>query len=119
MRSDNLSNLAFCSVAENGIADRPSGGNAEPRERQLARLNNQHNKRVGIRLPKTPHPLKIGCTGQTELSFHSLAREGALCQPKFESAVPIGFLDVIIHCHRQAQSAFLPASFENSAATAG
>ena len=40
----------------------------------IIRLNYQHNKRVGIGLAGTPHPLEVFGAGQTKLSLHPLPR---------------------------------------------
>ena len=40
--------------------------------RMVTLLYNQHSKRVGIGLARTPHPLEIFRPGQTELSLHPL-----------------------------------------------
>jgi hypothetical protein len=44
----------------------------------IMRLNYQHNKRVGIGLAGTPHPLEVFGAGQTELSLHPNPRTCSL-----------------------------------------
>jgi hypothetical protein len=45
------------------------------------RLYYQHNKRVGIGLAGTPHPLEVFGAGQTELSLHPLPRTCSIFPP--------------------------------------
>jgi hypothetical protein len=44
-------------------------------------LHYQHNKRVGIGLARTPHPLEVFGAGQTELSLHPLPRTCSIWFP--------------------------------------
>lgn len=65
---------------------------------------------MGIRLAKSPHPLKILRTGQAEPALHTeYAMPDWLC-------VPVNFLDVVIFAHGQAVTAFGAAAFQNAAA---
>jgi hypothetical protein len=50
----------FGAVAAHRQSDSFPGGHAHAQVRLVAGLDNQDNKRVGIRLAKTPHPLEIG-----------------------------------------------------------
>jgi hypothetical protein len=51
---------AFGAVASHSQSDSFSGGHAHTQAGLVAELDYQHNKRVGIRLARTPHPLEIG-----------------------------------------------------------
>lgn len=54
-------------------------------------MGDQHDKRVGIRLSETPHPLEIGGTGQAKPALQQNAWESPV-----PLAVPIRSLDVIV-----------------------
>ena len=47
----------------------------------IMRLHYQHNKRVGIGLAGTPHPLEVFGAGQTEPSLHPLPRTCSILVP--------------------------------------
>ena len=47
-------------VPPHRVPDCPSGRHAHTDAGQVAGLCYQHNKRVGIRSSKTPHPLEVG-----------------------------------------------------------
>ncbi len=51
---------SFGAIPSDGPANGLSGGDSDSHVWLVAGLGNQHNKRVGIRLSKTPHPLEIG-----------------------------------------------------------
>ena len=69
----------FGPVPVNSCSHRPSRRHTDPYMRDFSAslvmsLHYQHNKRVGIGLAGTPHPLEIFGVGQTELSLHPYSR---------------------------------------------
>jgi hypothetical protein len=50
----------FGAVASHSQSDGLPGGHTHAQVGLVTGLDNQDNKRVGIRLAKTPHPLEIG-----------------------------------------------------------
>jgi hypothetical protein len=64
----------FCSIAMNSGPYCPPSRNTDFDLRLIMSLNYQHNKRVGIGLARTPHPLEVFGSGQTKLSLHPLPR---------------------------------------------
>ena len=59
----------FGSITMNGGPDCPASCNSNLYVRLFMRLHYQHNKRVGIGLARTPHPLEVFGSGQTKLSL--------------------------------------------------
>jgi len=72
----------------------------------VALLYHQHNKRVGIRLARTPHPLEIFRPGQTELSLHPLLKNHLL---------PANLFNVFVGLYRQLMTTAQAAALEHSA----
>jgi hypothetical protein len=68
---ESLPQEAFSPVAGYGSPDGTPGRDGKTGCFQLILRNHKHNKRVGIRLSYSPHPLEIGRSGQAELAFHS------------------------------------------------
>lgn len=50
----------FGAIASHGGSHSAPGGDSHAHAGRVAGLGNQDDKRVGIRLSKTPHPLEIG-----------------------------------------------------------
>jgi hypothetical protein len=97
---------SLCAVAVHGCANRLAGSDAHPQAGLFAFLHHQHNKRVGIRLAGTPHPLEIFGPGQTELSLH----------PRLVCAVlPANLFDVFVGCDREFVTPAQAAAFEYGA----
>lgn len=61
---------AFCPVALHCIAQATPCGDTHTQALFLIFTDDQHNKRVGKRLSRTPHPLEIGCFFQSKPAFH-------------------------------------------------
>jgi len=61
---------AFAPVSNDRCANRLACRDSHTHVGLIAFLRNQHNKRVGIGLAITPHPLEVFGSGQTELSLH-------------------------------------------------
>ena len=59
----------FGSITMNGAPYCPSSRNSNLYMRLFMALHYQHNKRVGIGLARTPHPLEVFGSGQTKLSL--------------------------------------------------
>jgi hypothetical protein len=73
--------------------------------RSVTFLDYQHNKRVGIGLARTPHPLEIIRPGQTEISLH----------PRLLSAdLPANLFYVFVHCNGQLMATAQTAALEYS-----
>src|SRR5215212_7707284 len=60
----------FGTVPINRCSHRSPRGDTDFYTRLVMRLHYQHNKRVGIGLARTPHPLEVFGAGQTEFSLH-------------------------------------------------
>jgi hypothetical protein len=100
---------SLCPVALHCCPDRPAcrdpHANARP-SALLAFQHNQHNKRVGIGLTGTPHPLDIFGSGQTEPSLHPrLLRAG----------LPADLFHVFVHLNGQSMAAAQATTLEHGA----
>ena len=60
---------AFCSITMNGGSHRLASRDPYFQIWLFIALHYQHNKRVGIGLARTPHPLEVFGSGQTKLSL--------------------------------------------------
>jgi len=60
---------SFCPVPMNGRPYCPACRDPHFYTRLIMSLHYQHNKRVGIGLARTPHPLEVFGSGQTKLSL--------------------------------------------------
>ena len=69
-----FSQKPFGPVSMNGGPYCPSSRNPDFYAWLFVSLHYQHNKRVGIGLAGTPHPLEVFGPGQTKLSLHPLSR---------------------------------------------
>jgi hypothetical protein len=96
----------FCAVAVNGCANRLAGCDSHAQAGLFAFLDNQHNKRVGIRLARAPHPLEIFGPGQTEPSLHPRLVWGIL---------PANLFDVFVGGDCQFVTPAQAAAFEDGA----
>jgi hypothetical protein len=78
--------------------------------------NDQHSKRVGIRLTRVPHPLDFCRPRQTKLSFHPRPCFG---KDLISCRLPADALDVIVHGNRQLMPATQAAALDHVASILG
>jgi len=66
----------------------------------IVSLNYQHNKRVGIGLAGTPHPLEVFGPGQTKFSLHPLPRTRLSELTAYQRTFLTCLLAVTVNCLR-------------------
>ena len=69
-RAHRFAQKSFRAVPIDSRPHRPARRHPHLHTRLVMRLHYQHNKRVGIGLSITPHPLEVFRSGQTETSLH-------------------------------------------------
>jgi len=67
---DGCPHETFQTVTLHSIAQATSCSDPDLQAISLVFPDNQHNKRVGKRLSRTPHPLEFGCFSQSKPAFH-------------------------------------------------
>jgi hypothetical protein len=99
---------SLCAVAQDRIADSPSGCYAKPGFLQTIGGNDQNGERVGIGFPFTPHPLEVGRAREPIIAVHFSSRaivkfqltnrSGMIVLPHPETlSLPVDLLYVIVH----------------------
>jgi hypothetical protein len=68
-------------------------------------LNHQYNKRMGIRLSGSPHPLEIFRSGQAKFTLHPRLDVDSLPVKSAGIDLPTHFLDVLVGPDRQLMTA--------------
>jgi hypothetical protein len=80
----------------------------------IGHFGDQHKKRVGIRLTKSPHPLEFIGPGQAESALHlRLADQVPALRITLAERLPSNPFDVLVGTHSQFVAAFQAAAFEH------
>ena len=61
---------ALGAISLDGAANRFPGHNAKPAHGQCIAAGHDNKQRVGLRLPRAPHPLEIRLTGEPVSAIH-------------------------------------------------
>jgi hypothetical protein len=119
-RLEGRTKAAFTTVALDGASHRPAGDNRNMGWIKTAWNlvwddlpgDNQHNKRVSIRLTHVPHPLDFGRPGQTKLTFHPKPCIGKVL---IFFRLPANAFNVVIHGDRKMMATTQAAALDNLA----
>ncbi len=85
----------------------------------VAGLHHQHNKRVGIRLTSSPHPLEIFRSGQSKLALHPYLDMDSLPAKTAGIDLPTDFLDVLVGSDRQLMTTTQATALEDVSPVGG
>lgn len=105
----------------NSLTDSPPCSNPNSWNFPVGNCCIQHNKRVGIRLPRTPYPLEILCPGQAKTTYHFEAYAPdwmtVIAEPVFTLLLPAHPLYMLICTNSKAVASLRTPPFEDLAST--